>query len=182
MTILLCRLQYSDQEVSRANSRKTVYLLQHCGQVNRAFCLCLQNKNQCKLSQQGQGLFKCSEASNTYQTECAIFSSQQVGQQTRQGGLVTPAPAGCVEVGWNRQVDVRQEASEETESQRYKATQRQLLFKYKDKMFLNSCCPNREQESKMERVCVNKTGEPCLVMLFPKSPFFLRPAVTLKLR
>lgn len=182
MTILLCRLQYSDQEVSRANSRKTVYLLQHCGQVNRAFCLCLQNKNQCKLSQQGQGLFKCSEASNTYQTECAIFSSQQVGQQTRQGGLVTPAPAGCVEVGWNRQVDVRQEASEETESQRYKATQRQLLFKYKDKMFLNSCCPNREQESKMERVRVNKTGEPCLVMLFPKSPFFLRPTVTLKLR
>lgn len=170
MTILLCRLRYSDQEVSRANSRKTVYLLQHCGQVNRAFCLCLQNKNQCKLSQQGQGLFKCSEASNTYQTECAIFSSQQVGQQTRQGGLVTPAPVGCVEVGWNRQVDVRQEASEETESQRYKATQGQLLFKYKDKMFLNSCCPNREQESKMERVRVNKTGEPCLAL---KAPLFL---------
>lgn len=53
--------------------------------------------------------------------------------------------------------------------------------KYKDKMFLNSCCPNRKQESKMERVCVNKTGEPCLVMLFPKSSFFLRPTVTLKL-
>lgn len=65
---------------------------------------------------------------NTHQTERAIFSPKQVCQQTWQGGLVSPAPTGCVEVGWDGQIDVWQKASEETQSQRYKDMQSELLF------------------------------------------------------
>ncbi len=80
-----------------------------------------------------------------YQTEGAIFSPQQVGQQARQGGLIPPAPAGGVEVGGHGQVDVRQKASEETNSQRHKNTQRQLLSRLWAKQILNvfqpsACC------------------------------------------
>lgn len=63
-------------------------------------------------------LYVHGEAVSTYQTEGAIFSPQQVGQQTRQGGLIPPAPPGFVEVGRDGQVDVRQKAKEETDTQR----------------------------------------------------------------
>lgn len=80
-------------------------------------------------------------ASSLYQTEGAIFSPQQVGQQARQGGLIPPAPAGCVEVGGDGQVDVWQKAREETQSQRHKNMQRQLLSrlfrKHKFLIFFN---------------------------------------------
>lgn len=66
---------------------------------------------------------------STYQTEGAIFSPQQVGQQTRQGGLIPPAPPGFVEVGGDGQVEVWQKANEETHAQRQKATHRQLLLR-----------------------------------------------------
>lgn len=66
--------------------------------------------------------FKNSRIGSTYQTEGAVFSPQQVGQQARQSGLIPPAPAGCVEVGRDGQVDVRQKSSDETHSQRHKDT------------------------------------------------------------
>lgn len=66
---------------------------------------------------------------STYQTEGAIFSPQQVGQKTRQGGLISPAPPGFVEVGGDGQVGVWYKAKEETHTQRQKATQRQLLLR-----------------------------------------------------
>lgn len=64
-----------------------------------------------------------------YQTEGAVFSPQQVGQQTRQRGLIPPAPPGFVEVGGDGQVDVGQKADEEAHTQGQKATQRQLLLR-----------------------------------------------------
>ena len=70
-----------------------------------------------------------SRVSSMYQTEGAVFSPQQVGQQAGQSGLIPPAPAGCVEVGGDGQVDVWQKACEETHSQRHQAMQRQLLLR-----------------------------------------------------
>lgn len=70
----------------------------------------------------------CGGDSSTYQTEGAIFSPQQVGQQTRQGGLIPPAPPRFVEVGGDGQVDVGQKADEEAHPQGQKATRRQLLL------------------------------------------------------
>lgn len=71
---------------------------------------------------------KYTEASCTYQTEGAVLGPQQVGQQTWQVGLVPPAPAGSVEVGWDGEVNVRQKTSDETQTQWHKATKRELLF------------------------------------------------------
>lgn len=62
-----------------------------------------------------------------YQTEGAVFHPQEVGQQTRQGGLIPPAPPGFVEKRGDGQVDVRQEANKETYSQSYETRHRQLL-------------------------------------------------------
>lgn len=79
-------------------------------------------------------------ASSTYQTEGAIFSPQQVGQEAQQGGLIPPAPAGCVEVGGDGEVGVWQKASEETHSQGHKTTPRQLLPRWKNNFFQPTAC------------------------------------------
>lgn len=71
----------------------------------------------------------CGGDSSVYQTEGAIFSPQQVGQQTPQGGLIPPAPPGSVQVGGDGQVDVGQKADKEAHAQGQKATQRQLLLR-----------------------------------------------------
>lgn len=60
-----------------------------------------------------------------------------MGQQTGQGGLVPPAPAGGVEVGRDGEIDVRDKTSDETKSQRHKAQKRQLLFKLEYKCLTN---------------------------------------------
>lgn len=76
---------------------------------------------------------KYAEAACTYQAERAVLGPQHVGEQTWQGGLVPPAPAGRVEVRWDRKVKVRQKTSQETQTQRHEATKRELLFKIHSK-------------------------------------------------
>lgn len=80
-----------------------------------------------------QGISECHRSTQrkgggTHQAEGAILGPQQVGQQPRQGGLVTPAPAGLVEEGGDRQVDVGGEAQEETQGERQQATYGQFLL------------------------------------------------------
>lgn len=63
-----------------------------------------------------------------YQTEGAIFSSEQVCEEAVERRLVSPAPASSVEVGGNGQVDVGHKASQETHPQRHQTNKGQTLW------------------------------------------------------
>ena len=62
-----------------------------------------------------------------YQAEGAVFSPQQVGEEAREVGLVSPAPAGRVEARGDGKVDVGHEPGDETHSQGHQEAERQPL-------------------------------------------------------
>lgn len=54
-----------------------------------------------------------------YQAEGAVLSPEQVRKQAAEGRLVSPTPSSFVYVGGNGQVEIGQESSKETHTQRY---------------------------------------------------------------
>jgi len=48
-----------------------------------------------------------------YQIECPIFLPEKVGQKSLKSRLVSPCPTGSIEVGRSRQIEIRQQTSQE---------------------------------------------------------------------
>lgn len=63
-----------------------------------------------------------------YQTKGAVFSSEQVCEETTKRRLVSPAPASSVQIGGNGQVDVGHKASQKTCPQRHQTIEGQPLW------------------------------------------------------